>query len=114
MEQEKRYSQMTSYELHQEIATLKEKARKAEQLGIVNEFAVLERKITMAKAYMLNPDDYKPGAVYEIEGDPGVHFKITYMNGVFAWGHRVNGDMVNKEEEGLPISMLLKEESKEV
>ncbi|WP_339149339.1 MULTISPECIES: YfhH family protein [unclassified Sutcliffiella] len=113
MEQEKRYSQMTSYELHQEIATLKEKARKAEQLGIVNEFAVLERKITMAKAYMLNPDDYKPGAVYEIESDPGVHFKITYMNGVFAWGHRMSGDTVNKEEEGLPISMLLKEESKE-
>lgn len=114
MEQEKRYSQMTSHELHQEIATLKEKARKAEQLGIVNEFAVLERKITMAKAYMLNPDDYKQGDVYEIEGDPGVHFKITYMNGVFAWGHRVHGDTVSKEEEGLPISMLMKEESKEV
>ncbi len=108
MEQDKRYSQMTSHELHQEIAALKEKARKAEQLGIVNEFAVLERKITMAKAYMLNPEDYKPGEVYEIEGDPGVHFKITYMNGVFAWGHRIRGEMVNREEEGLPISMLMK------
>ncbi|WP_268877418.1 YfhH family protein [Sutcliffiella halmapala] len=107
---EKRYSQMTAHELHQEIATLKEKARKAEQLGIVNEFAVLERKITMAKAYMLNPDDYKPGDIYELEGDPGVFFKIDYMNGVFAWGNRVYGEEISKEEEGLPISMLMKNE----
>ncbi|CAG9622998.1 YfhH family protein [Sutcliffiella rhizosphaerae] len=106
MEQEKRYSQMTTNELHQEIGRLKEKARKAEQLGIINEFAVLERKITMAKAYMLNPEDYRLGAEYEIEGDPGVYFKIKYMNGVFAWGHRIHGNTVNKEEEGLPISML--------
>lgn len=110
MEQEKRYSQMTAHELHQEVSTLKEKARKAEQLGIVNEFAVLERKITMAKAYMLDPDDYKPGEMYEIEGDPGVFFEVDYMNGVFAWGHRVRGNVISREEEGLPISMLLKKE----
>lgn len=59
---------MTEYELKQEIATITEKARKAEQLGIVNEFAVLERKAIMAKAYLLNPKDFKPGELYEIEG----------------------------------------------
>ena len=48
----------TDYELHQEIAQLHEKARKAEQMGIVNEFAVLERKAIMAKSYLLNPDDF--------------------------------------------------------
>ncbi len=98
---------MTTQELHQEVATLKEKARKAEQLGIVNEYAVLERKITMAKSYMLNPAEYKPGETYEIEGDPGVYFKIDYMNGIFAWGNRVNGENSGKEEEALPISMLM-------
>ncbi|MGE6258228.1 YfhH family protein [Heyndrickxia sporothermodurans] len=103
MEQEKRYSQMTEYELKQEIALLTEKARKAEQLGIVNEYAVLERKAIMAKAYLLNPKDYKPGELYEIEGDPGVYFKIDYMNGVFAWGYRLGGE---NEEEALPISLL--------
>lgn len=101
--QEKRYSQLTEHELHQEIANLTEKARKAEQLGMVNEYAVLERKVTMAKAYLLNPDDYKPGDIYEIEGDPGSYFKINYMNGVFAWGHRINHE---DKEEALPISML--------
>jgi len=106
MQQEKRYSQMTEQELRQEIAKLQEKARKAEQLGMVNEFAVLERKAVMAKAYLLNPDSYTPGQIYEIDGAPGSFFKIDYINGVFAWGHRLNGD---GKDEALPISMLLVE-----
>lgn len=100
---ERKYSQMTPYELQQEIAMLHEKARKAEQLGMVNEFAVLERKSIMAKAYLLNPDDFKPGEIYQIEGDPGVYFKIDYLKGVFAWGYRLGG---SGEAEALPISML--------
>jgi hypothetical protein len=103
VEKETRYSEMNEYELRQEIAQLKEKARKAEQLGIVNEFAVLERKALMAQAYLLNPDDYTPGEIYGIEGDPGVFFKIDYMNGVFAWGYRLGG---SGKEEALPISLL--------
>ncbi|WP_226530756.1 YfhH family protein [Metabacillus niabensis] len=102
----KRYSEMTEYELKNEIAGLKEKARKAEQLGIINEFAVLERKITMAKSYLLDPNDYKPEEVYEIEGAPGETFKINYMNGIFAWGYRLSSP---DHEEALPISMLIKE-----
>jgi len=103
MEQEKRYSDMSDFELRQEIAQLKEKARKAEQMGMVNEFAVLERKVQMARAYMMDPDDFKPGEIYQIEGDPGQYFKIDYMNGVFAWGYRLKGD---GKEEALPISVL--------
>jgi hypothetical protein len=103
MPQEKRYSDMTEHELKQEIASLKEKARKAEQMGMVSEFAVLERKVQMAKAYLMDPDEFKPGEIYEVEGDPGQYFKIDYMNGVFAWGYRLKGD---GEEEALPISML--------
>lgn len=106
MEKEKRYSELSEFELHQEIAKLNEKARKAEQLGMVNEYAVLERKAIMAKAYLLNPLDFKPGDIYEIEGDPGAYFKIDYLNGVFAWGYRLGG---SKKEEALPISMLRKD-----
>jgi Protein of unknown function (DUF1811) len=101
----KRYSEMTEYELKSEIAGLKEKARKAEQLGIVNEFAVLERKITMAKSYLLNPNEFKSEDVYEIDGAPGEFFKINYMNGIFAWGYRLSSP---DAEEALPIAMLLK------
>ena len=70
MQLEKRYSQMSEYELRQEISMLHEKARKAEQMGMVNEFAVLERKAVMAKAYLLNPESYNPGEIYQIEGCP--------------------------------------------
>lgn len=99
---DKRYSQMTPHELQTEIAGLTEKARKAEQMGIVNELAVLERKMTMAKAYMQNPEDFLPGAEYQIEGSDDT-FRIDYINGVFAWGHRSSP---SDGEEALPISVL--------
>jgi len=105
---ERRYSDMTIQELLQEVSVLTEKARKAEQMGMVNEFAVLERKMVMAKCYLLNPEDFKPGEIYEIDGDPGTFFKIDYMNGVFAWGYRLNE---GSEQEALPISILKKENS---
>ncbi|WP_342526129.1 YfhH family protein [Chryseomicrobium sp. FSL W7-1435] len=100
---DKKYSQMTQAELRQEIANLKEKARKAEQLGIVNEFAVYERKAKMAQAYLIDPKTIVPGELYKIEGDPGVYFKVDYLKGRFAWGHRLGGE---RFEEALPISML--------
>jgi hypothetical protein len=103
MHQERRYSTMTEQELKQEIAQLLEKARKAEQMGMVSEYAVLERKAVMARAYLLDPANFKPGEIYELEGGPGEYFKIDYLNGVFAWGYRLKGD---GKEEALPISML--------
>src|SRR5690625_6810451 len=43
----------------------------------------------------------------EINGDPGHRFKINYINGIFAWGHRINllNEMYEKEE-AIPISLL--------
>ncbi len=96
------FSEMSEFEIHEEIRALTEKARKAEQHGIVNEVAVYERKIAMAKSYLLDPSVYKKGEVYELENDPGSTFEISYMNGVFAWGYRND----NKELEAFPISML--------
>jgi len=103
MTDDKRYSQMDENELRNEIARLKEKARKAEQLGIINEFAVLERKAVMAAAYLMDPKDFKKDEVYRIEGDPNVYFQIDYLKGRFAWGYRMGGE---KHTEALPISML--------
>lgn len=101
---ERRYSDMSVEELQSLVAELTEKARKAEQLGIVNEYAVLRRKIMMAQAYLLNPSDFKPGEVYDLEGAPGETLKIAYINGTFAWGYRSG----NREQEAFPISMLRK------
>lgn len=103
----KRYSMMTEHELRMEISTLNDQAKKAEQLGMVNEYAVLERKAILAKSYLLNPKDFKENEVYEIESDPGVLFQIDYMNGVFAWGKR---KIEGSQEEGIPIALLKKKD----
>ncbi|EOQ16371.1 transcriptional regulator [Bacillus cereus VDM021] len=98
----KRYSDMTPHELREEIGILKEQAVKAEQLGIVNEFDVLMRKMAMARAYMTDVNAFQIGETYELIEEPGVFFTITYFNGVFAWGHKQN----ETEEIGIPISLL--------
>lgn len=98
----KRYSEMSKQELHQEIATLKEKAQKAEQMGMVNEYAVHERKMMVAKAYMMDPSIYEKGDLYELATEDNATFEISYMNGYFAWGYRNGQD----ELEAVPISVL--------
>ncbi|SFF01952.1 YfhH family protein [Alteribacillus iranensis] len=98
---EKRYSQMTAIELRNEIASLNEKAKKAEQMGMISEFAVYERKRVMAEAYLLDPDDFMSGQTYNIKGEGGSFF-VKFINGVFAWGYRNESE----EEEALPISLL--------
>ncbi|KYD22718.1 MAG: DUF1811 domain-containing protein [Caldibacillus debilis] len=102
---EKRYSEMTEYELKQEIARLKEKARKAEQMGMINEYAVWERKAAMAEAYLMDVNDFKAGEIYRLKEEPDTFFKVTHFRGVFAWGYRLGGD---KREEAVPISLLKK------
>lgn len=98
---EKRFSEMTAPELRQEIVALNEKAKKAEQMGMINEFAVYERRVLLAKAYLLNPEDIKPGQTYSLK-DGQSTFAVSYMNGHFAWGYRNNETNL----EGIPISLI--------
>ena len=100
---EKKYAAMTEHELREEVAMLKEKARKAEQLGIINEFAVYERKATMAAAYLVDLDTIVPGEMYRIDNSDNQFFQVDYLKGRFAWGHRLGGDQY---QEALPVSML--------
>lgn len=102
-----RYSDYTIEQLYDEISLLKEKAMKAEQLGNISEVAVNERKMQVAIAYTLNPDDFKDGETYELKMEPGMSFEVDYINGVFAWGHRIN--LLNEKfekQEAIPISLL--------
>ncbi|TFB13885.1 DUF1811 family protein [Filobacillus milosensis] len=104
---QRRYSDYTVEELRQEIAELTEKARKAEQMGMVNEYAVHQRKIVMAKSYTIDPSQFKGGQVFEIDGAPGEYLHINYLNGVFAWGARKGKQgQILSEEEALPIALL--------
>src|SRR5690625_116803 len=102
-----RFSDLSVEQLRAEAAKLKEKAIRAEQLGNPSEVAIYERKMQVALAYTLNPNDFKPKEIYTLTGDPGHTFKINYINGVFAWGQRINllGE-IYETEEALPISLL--------
>lgn len=102
-----RYSDLTIEQLRTELGKVTELAQKAEQFGEISQLAVHERKIQMIASYMLNPAAFKPLEVYELRGDPGHQFKINYIDGVMAWGHRVN--LLEQEyanEEALPIALL--------
>lgn len=100
---EKNYASMTEQELRNEVAALKEKARRAEQLGIVNEYAVYERKALMAASYLVDLDSIKLGEMYRLDGSPGEYFMVERLKGRFAWGYRLGGD---RYEEALPVAML--------
>lgn len=99
---EQKYSRMSPAELQTEIAELKVKAQKAEQMGMINEYAVHERKMLMAQAYLMEPSDFSKSGIYEIKDSNNELFEIEYLNGVFAWGYRNNG----KVKEAVPISVL--------
>ncbi|WP_368652705.1 YfhH family protein [Ornithinibacillus sp. 4-3] len=101
------YSDYTMEQLREELGKLKELALKAEQQGNISEVAIQERKMHFVRSYMLNPADFSAGDTHQIQGDPGHTFKINYINGIMAWGHRVNllGEQYI-DEEALPISLL--------
>ncbi|MGV3487338.1 MAG: YfhH family protein [Tuberibacillus sp.] len=103
---EKRYSQMTEDELKQEIKDLKIKAQKAEQMGMINEVAVLERKQVMAESYLLDPSDFKPGEIMFLTEGDSTPFKIDYLDGVFAWGFYG----YETEMRAFPIALLKRKE----
>lgn len=98
------FASMTEQELVQEVSRLKEKARKAEALGILNEYAVYERRALMAAAYLVDLESIKLGEMYRLDGAPGEFFVVERLKGRFAWGYRLGG---NKFEEAIPVSMLL-------
>ncbi|PAV28135.1 hypothetical protein CIL05_18695 [Virgibacillus profundi] len=108
-----RYSDYSIEQLHAEIGKLKEKAQKAEMLGNISEVAINERKMQVAISYTMNPGDFSANEVYQLKMEPGFTFKINYVNGVFAWGQRINLlDEVYKKEEAIPISLLGDKEKK--
>ena len=78
------------------LANLRKKHVKQNNLGIVNEFAVYQRKVVMAEAYLVDPATIETGEIYRIEGDEGMFFQVDYLKGRFAWGYRLGGERANE------------------
>ncbi|MGV3244329.1 YfhH family protein [Staphylococcus sp. 11261D007BR] len=100
----KRFSDMTRQEIMHEIQTYKEKMRKAEMNGILNEYDVYENKVVIAESYLVDLDSIELGKVYQLKDGTDEWFKVNRLKGVFAWGYRQN--KVIATEEGLPVSLL--------
>ena len=100
---EKQLSDMDRQEILHVIQTSKEKMRKAEMNGIMNEYDVYANKVVIAESYLIDTNEIELGKIYRLKDGTGNYFKVERLKGVFAWGYRINGA---EAEEGLPISLL--------
>ncbi|EGQ4212469.1 DUF1811 family protein [Staphylococcus pseudintermedius] len=100
---EKRLSDMDRQEILHVIQTSKEKMRKAEMNGIMNEYDVYANKVVIAESYLIDTNEIELGKIYRLKDGTGNYFKVERLKWVFAWGYRINGA---EAEEGLPISLL--------
>ncbi|UTH06394.1 YfhH family protein [Macrococcoides canis] len=101
--EEKKLIEMTPHELQQITAHYREKARKAEMMGVVNEYEVWMRKALIAESYLVDAQKVQPGKVYALVGNEPEYFKVDRVKGVFAWGFRLGGSL---DEEGIPLALL--------
>ena len=99
----KKMSEMSEQELRHEIQLFKEKMRKAEMNGIMNEYDVYESKVIVAESYLVDRSKINIGRMYKLNDGSEQYFKVERLKGVFAWGYRINS---TNPEEGLPIALL--------
>jgi hypothetical protein len=97
----KKYSEMTEQELHSEMQRLLQEGRRKQQAGFPSEANILEQKFYLAKSYLRNPEEIICGQEYCVAGEEEV-FKVSYLNGVFAWGKFPS----STEDVGFPIGRL--------
>ncbi len=94
---------MTRRELEAYIAEKREAMRKAEMMGVENEYRVLERQVLIAESYFIDLSLIEPGKIYKVISNEDHYFKVEYIKGIFAWGFFVGGE---ERETGIPVSML--------
>ena len=96
-------SEMSEQELRYEIQTFKEKMRKAEMNGIMNEYNVYQGKVIVAESYLIDRNKVEIGKIYKLNDGSEQYFKVERLKGVFAWGFRIKS---SEPEEGLPLALL--------
>lgn len=99
----KQMSEMSEEELRHEIQIYREKMRKAEMNGIMNEYDVYQTKVIIAESYLIDPTKVEIGKIYQLNDGTDQYFKVERLKGVFAWGFRFNS---SEPEEGLPLALL--------
>ena len=100
---QKNLSEMAEQELRHETQTYKEKMRKAEMNGIMNEYDVYQSKVIIAESYLVDRNKVEIGKIYKLNDGSEQYFKVERLKGVFAWGFRIKS---SEPEEGLPLALL--------
>lgn len=101
--EQKKLSEMSEQELRHEIQIYKEKMRKAEMNGILNEYDVYQSKVIVAESYLVDRNQIELGRIYQLNDGSDQYFKVERLKGIFAWGFRIKS---SEPEEGLPIALL--------
>lgn len=71
----KKMSEMSEQELRHEIQLFKEKMRKAEMNGIMNEYDVYQSKVIIAESYLVDRNKIEPGKIYKLNDGSKQYFK---------------------------------------
>ncbi|AMY04436.1 MULTISPECIES: YfhH family protein [Staphylococcus] len=100
---EKSLSKMTKNEILDEIQKYKEKMRKAEMNGILNEYDVYRTKVIIAESYLVDQSKIEFGKIYELNDGTKRYMRVDRMKGIFAWGKILHS---SQKEEGLPVALL--------
>ena len=78
---DKRLSEMSEQELRHEIQLCKEKMRKAEMNGIMNEYDVYESKVIVAESYLVDRSKINIGRMYKLNDGSEQYFKVERLKG---------------------------------
>ncbi len=89
--------------MKQRLMCCAKKMRKAEMMGVENEYRVIERQIIIAECHLVDISKIEKGKIYPLKDDNNHYFKVDYLKGLFAWGFFIGG---NESETGIPISLL--------
>lgn len=72
---------MDRQEILHVIQTSKEKMRKAEMNGIMNEYDVYANKVVIAESYLIDTNEIELGKIYRLKDGTGNYFKVERLKG---------------------------------
>ena len=84
--EQKKLSEMSEPELRHEIQLYKEKMRKAEMNGILNEYDVYQSKVIVAESYLVDRKKIEIGKIYKLTDGSNQYFKSRKIKRYFCVG----------------------------
>lgn len=109
----KRFSELNDQELNKQITDFEAELKELKNSDNESRKAVVEQKLLVARSYKLNRSNFKTGRLYYLEDTDTHIFKLNYINGVFAWGSKIQiGTKRENREEALPLALLKSEVAK--